>query len=194
MSSFSQIPPEANLLLSLCHYPSGVMGNEVLNIKDSFNRDLFLTLAREHGIEAVVWDNLKDSAILKMLPLSVTETLKASSAKSLARNTFIATVVGEALTLLRENDIEPVMLKGMALEYAWYGGRGLRQMTDADILIPREQALKARRLLLEGGFTSLPMKSLFHRPIMLHIGKHLPSLLKNGIMVEIHHDLFGERT
>ena len=101
---------------------------------------------------------MKDSAILKMLPLSVKETLKASSDKSIARNTFIASVVGEALTLLRENDIEPVMLKGMALEYAWYGGRGFRQMTDADILVPREQALKARSLMLENGFSSPHLK------------------------------------
>jgi hypothetical protein len=35
------------------------------------------------------------------------------------------------------------------------------------------------------------VKSFFHKIILAYAGKHLPSLIKSGTSVEIHHDLFG---
>ena len=70
---------------------------------------------------------------------------------------------------------------------------GLRQMSDVDILINRDECIKARDILISKGYESFPVKSVFHEPIIPYFGKHLPSLIKNGTSVEIHHELFGER-
>jgi hypothetical protein len=86
-----------------------------------------------------------------------------------------------------------VILKGMALENSVYGTAGLRQMSDVDILIDRNECIIARDLLIVNGYVSLPVKSLFHKLILPYSGKHLPSLIKNGTSVEIHHELFGGR-
>jgi len=64
-------------------------------------------------------------------------------------------------------------------------------MTDVDVLMKREDCLKARELLINNGFTSLPLKSPLYKLILMHTGKHLPSLIKNGFSFEIHHKLFG---
>jgi hypothetical protein len=87
--------------------------------------------------------------------------------------------------------IKVVLLKGLALELTVYGNKGLRQMTDTDILIRREDYLKAQGLMMNNGYDSAPVKSGFHKPIMEWTGKHLPSLLKNGLSIDIHIGLFG---
>ncbi|OFY44742.1 MAG: hypothetical protein A2Z69_01575 [Bacteroidetes bacterium RBG_13_44_24] len=84
-----------------------------------------------------------------------------------------------------------MLLKGLALEISVYGNKGIRQMTDVDVLISRENCIRACKILLAGGFASLPVKSPFHKLIITYTGKHLPSLVKNGFSIEIHHDLFG---
>jgi hypothetical protein len=100
--------------------------------------------------------------------------------------------MGEVLHLLNNEDIKTVILKGLALENSVYGNAGLRQMTDVDILINREECIKARNILLKAGYVSLPVKSFFHKMIIPNYGKHLPSLIKGGASVEIHHKLFGD--
>jgi hypothetical protein len=66
-------------------------------------------------------------------------------------------------------------------------------MSDVDVLIRRDQCIEARNILLRSGFVSLPLKSFLHRLIIAYVGKHLPTMTRNGTSVEIHHDLFGGR-
>ena len=110
---------------------------------------------------------------------------------SLSRNTFNTESMSEVLHLMNESGIKTVLLKGLALELTVYGNAGLRQMSDVDILISRNQSMRARQILINNGYISLPVKSIFHKPIIAYMGKHLPSLIKNGTSVEIHHELFG---
>src|SRR5450759_4479599 len=92
--------------------------------------------------------------------------------------------MGEVLRLLNGENIKTVLLKGLALEFSVYGNAGLRQMSDVDVLISREQCIEARKLLISNGYVSLPVKSVFHELIIADFGKHLPSLIKNGTSVE----------
>jgi hypothetical protein len=62
-------------------------------------------------------------------------------------------------------------------------------MNDNDILIKPDEALKAWNLLQQAGFSNEPLKSPLHKKIMTGIGKHLPSLYKEGYAIEIHHRL-----
>jgi hypothetical protein len=45
---------------------------------------------------------------------------------------------------------------------------------------------------MDKGFISHPVKSVFYKPILADLGKHLPTLTKDGFALEIHHELFGE--
>jgi hypothetical protein len=99
----------------------------------------------------------------------------------------------DVLRMFNAEKIKTVVLKGLALENSVYGSSGLRQMSDIDILIDRNECIKARKILMSNGYKSLPVKSPFHEMIIDHFGKHLPSLIKNGTSVEIHNELFGDR-
>jgi hypothetical protein len=78
----------------------------------------------------------------------------------------------------------------MALEYSVYDAKGLRQMSDNDILIKKEDALRAWQLLQTIGFQHKTIKSALHAKILPEIGKHLPALIRDGYAVEIHTRLF----
>jgi len=64
-------------------------------------------------------------------------------------------------------------------------------MTDLDILVKQEDAIRMRKILLKNGYESAPLIShVFEKKIFRH-GKHLPEMYKKGLSVEIHFKLFG---
>ncbi len=151
----------------------------------------FSYLANRHGIAALISHNLERHKLLPGIPEETVEYLKGTNMLSLSRNIFNVASMSEVLLLFDRENIKTILLKGLALELTVYGMTGLRQMSDVDIFIVREQCLKARKILMDNGFLSLPVKSAIHRVIMADTGKHLPSLTRGGFTVEIHNKLFG---
>ena len=193
MKSEVTIRDEENLLLRLCRLE---FSDEQINKIRSLiavvtDWNYFRNLANEHGVAALVWTNLEKYQLYSGIPENVVSFLRGALMRSLSRNTFNTVSMGEVLRLLNSENIKTVILKGLALENSVYGNSGLRQMSDVDILINRAECIKARKILLSNGYESLPVKSIFHEFIIAYTGKHLPSLLKNGTSVEIHHELFG---
>jgi hypothetical protein len=195
MKNEVRIRDEESLLLRLCRLE---FSNEQLSrimslIPAITDWNYFRNLANEHGVAALVWNNLEKYQFHSGLPEDIVFFFRGALMRSLSRNTFNTESIGEVLRLLNKENIKTVVLKGLALENSVYGNTGLRQMSDVDILINREECINARKILISNGYTSLPVKSFFHKPILAYYGKHLPSLIKNGISVEIHHELFGGR-
>lgn len=193
MSFFADISPEEQLLISLCRLSFSEKQKKNIRTltKKITDIDKFAYLANEHGIIALVYHNLKETGAGDLLPEEKMASLANSRMKSLGRNTFLYKNIEQVLELLfRQGKIKTVLLKGMALELSVYGNKGLRQMNDIDILVPREQCMEARRILLNNGFQSIPLKSPLYNLILPYYGKHLPELIKGGISVEIHHKLF----
>jgi hypothetical protein len=56
------------------------------------------------------------------------------------------------IQLLKENDIEIMLLKGSALTLLYYHDAGARPMADMDIMVPMEKAEKAIRILKDNGW------------------------------------------
>jgi hypothetical protein len=195
MKSEIRISDEEHLLLELCRLE---FSDEQINRIRSLlavitDWPYFSNLANEHGVAALVWYNLEKYRLHSEIPEAVAYFLKCTLMRSLGRNTFNTESMGEVLRLLNAENIKIVILKGLALENSVYGNQGLRQMSDVDILINRDECIKARKILISNGYVSLPVKSFFHKQILAYYGKHLPSLIKNGTSVEIHHELFGGR-
>ena len=194
MSLHADISPEEQLLISLCRLSFSEKQKKNIRIltKKITDIDKFVYLANEHGIIALVYHNLKETGAGDLLPEEKMASLANSRMKSLGHNTFLYKNIEQVLELLfRQEKIKTVLLKGMALELSVYGNKGLRQMNDIDILVPRTQCMEARRILLNNGFQSIPLKSPLYNLILPYYGKHLPELFKGGISVEIHHELFN---
>jgi hypothetical protein len=185
---------EEDLLLKLCRQSFNEA--DTAGITDLVKRvndwKYFLHLSNIHGIEALAYHNFKLVEALSFIPQEVSGILRNSRLKNLVRNEFNLMITAEAARLLGKEGIPVVLLKGMALEQIVYGNKGIRQMSDVDILVPPDKCIRARQVLLNNEFQSLPLKSIFHRLILRSTGKHLPSLKKHGGMIEIHHDLFGD--
>jgi hypothetical protein len=193
MNSNPEIKNEEILLLGLCRLSFTEPQAKKIKtlVKSITDWEYFALLANEHGIVALVYHNLEQLGILQQVPEKVAASLNNGLLMSLSRNTFLNSMMLEVLALLNENNIKAVLLKGQALENMVYGNCGLRQMTDIDILLDRGSHKNARKVLLERGYVSLPVKSIFHIPIIAYSGKHLPSVIKNGASIDIHLELFS---
>ena len=151
----------------------------------------FATLAGKHGVAALAYNNLEKLKFLQYLPPDISDSLRSTFMMNIARNTRFTEAMPKVLKVLNRQNIKTVLLKGLALELSVYGNSGLRQMSDVDILVARENCLRAREILMDQGFISYPVKSVFHKAIITHTGKHLPTLSRNGFAIDVHHELFS---
>ncbi|MDX9729673.1 MAG: nucleotidyltransferase family protein, partial [Bacteroidales bacterium] len=120
---------------------------------------LFASLAVRHGVAALVWQNISDLGLAGRVPETERTLLEGLRFKSIARVAWISEAAAGVTSLLEREGIRVVLLKGLALEHTVYGSRGLRQMSDADLLVSPSDALKARDLLIRDGFRSMHLKS-----------------------------------
>jgi len=179
------------LLLSRVEFTAGDKEKVFDECRSFTSWKSFARLAVRHGVAALVWQNMTDMALDSMVPEPERTLLEGLRFKSIARVSWIAGVAAEVTRVLEWNGIKTVLLKGLALEHTVYGSRGLRQMSDADLLVSPDDALRARDILIHEGFESMPMKSPLYRNIILDLGNHLPELHRGGISVDLHHRLFG---
>lgn len=162
-------------------------------LKEVSDWDRFLKLANEHGVIALEAYNLRELGISDLVPEKIIEVLDNARMKTIIRNTWQTQQWKEVNSILSAAGIKHVLLKGMALEHTVYRSLGLRQMTDTDILVKRSDALNAWQHLLQHGFIPEPLKSPLHQKIILDLGKHLPTLIRESYQLEIHHRLFREK-
>ncbi|MGD0341473.1 MAG: nucleotidyltransferase family protein [Bacteroidales bacterium] len=193
MKNDLNIRDEEILLMGLCRLSFGVELKVMLTALAETVTDwnYFFTRANAHGVAALIYHNVEKLGFLYLMPGEITGKFRNAMMMSLSRNAANIESMGEVLRILNHENIKTILLKGLALELTVYGNCGLRQMTDVDVLVSRDNCMKARKLLMENGFESLPVKSIFHKPIIADIGKHLPTLIKKGFPVEFHHELFG---
>ncbi|NMC41352.1 MAG: nucleotidyltransferase family protein [Bacteroidales bacterium] len=195
MVKMAEIRNEEIVLLGLSrlHFNEELTGKISALLEEITDWDYFTRLASEHGIAALVYYNLQQLGLIAGIPPEKADILHSSLLLSITRNAFHLTGAEDIISLLNSEGIKSVLLKGLALETTVYGNKGLRQMTDVDLLISRNDYLRARKILMENGFDSNSLKSGLHKPIMAWTGKHLPSLMRNGLSADIHLELFPGR-
>ena len=182
------------LLLLLCRYPYDDKNREqlsklIMEISDWLG---LVNLINAHGIIALAAYNIKEAGLAKEVPQEAMAILENGYIKSVVRNLWLTERWKEVNTILTNAGIKHMLLKGMALEHTLYDSKGLRQMTDNDILVKREDAIKTWELLKQNGFSQGLIKSPLHTAIQLDIGKHLPGLIKDNYSIDVHHKLFAE--
>lgn len=180
------------LLISLCQFPFENKNRETLSKLISEVQDWreLVRLINDHGIIALAAYNIKEAGLEKEIPPEAMAFLENGYRQSVVRNMWLIERWKEVNEILSKAGIKHILLKGMALEHTLYGSKGLRQMTDCDILINSENALKAWYLLQNEGFLHGIIKSPLHKKILTTTGKHLPSLSRDGFIIEIHNKLF----
>lgn len=181
------------LLLLLCHYPFDEKNRQPLShlIREVTDWGKLVKLINAHGIIALAAYNIKEAGLEKEIPPDAMAILENGYRKNMVRNAWLAERWKEVNSILCNTGIKHILLKGMALEHTLYDSKGLRQMSDNDILIKQEDSFKAWHLLQKEGFTSEPLKSPLFKKIMFDYGRHMPALYKDGYVIEIHTKLFN---
>jgi hypothetical protein len=155
--------------------------------------DRLLRLAERHRLTPLLHHHLQALGSASV-PEAVAEALRARHAANAQRNLFLA---GELVRIVRRLEAEgiPVLaLKGPVLAVTAFGDLALRQFYDLDLLVPPEDVLRTRRLLLANGYASdtdeAAVEATLQKPEKSQIAlQHAAT----GQVVELHWRLVPER-
>ena len=88
------------------------------------------------------------------IPADILAELQQMYLSCVARNLYVSHQLFTILTVLRNEHIPVILLKGAYLEEVIYGSLGLRTMADIDILVKKEDLARSQRVLLQAGYLS----------------------------------------
>lgn len=114
---------------------------------------LILERACSHQVYPLLYRNLRDLGF-PGVPEPVQAELKGLFMANALRNQLLAEELARLLRLLGEAGIRVVPLKGVALAQSLYGDPAARVCADIDILVPADEVVQARRLILANGYSS----------------------------------------
>ena len=147
----------------------------------------FVDIARQHHVTPLVYRSL--SAICSAaVPADALDLLRAEYHASARQSLALAGELLRLLSLFEGERIRAIALKGPALAAMAYGNLSLRQFGDLDILVRREDILRAKRLLLEQGYQ--PDLTMTEREERLYLQTHYVyefTRTDGAVYVELHY-------
>jgi hypothetical protein len=111
-----------------------------------------LALARFHGMAPLVFWQLATDDLLSAIPAPIAAACKDEYLQTLINNRRMQTIFQEVVSALGAEGIRVMALKGLALARRYYGEVALRPMTDMDLLVRREDVLRATATLRRLGY------------------------------------------
>ena len=126
-------------------------------IREILSQDIkwayFFERAKSEGVLSLVYENLSkiDNTQLSV-PADIWERLKNSYYTTAGRNILICQKLNTILTAFNQAGVKVILLKGIALIHTIYPNTALRPMHDIDILIKKEDLIKANEVLNSLGY------------------------------------------
>lgn len=121
--------------------------------KQSIDWHQVLQLAEQHGIVPLLNQTL-NQVCPEFVPEPVLKHLKLYCHINAVRNRVLTTELLDILKLLEANEISAIPYKGPALAEIVYRDLTLRQFSDLDILVKKQDVLKTKYLLCANGYQS----------------------------------------
>ena len=120
-------------------------------VQEGLDWDSLLELAFTNGVAQLVYRQLQ-AICPDGVPGAVLETLKAHFLENTARNLLLTGELLEILERLQAEGIPAVPIKGPVLAAAAYGDLSLRRFEDLDLLVRRQDFLRARDVIIAQGY------------------------------------------
>jgi hypothetical protein len=151
--------------------------------------EYLLGLASRHALTSFVSDVLIQNHAAEV-PAAVVTGLRTASHDRAPRSLALTAELVRLLDLFEANAIPGVPFKGPALATLLYGHVGLRESVDLDILIRRQDILRATSLMIAHGYvTDLPTEPA-QQAAYLRVRHELHFTSENGAcLVELHQAL-----
>jgi hypothetical protein len=179
---------EIDLLLCLARANLGPVeeGRVARILSGPLDWDRFLGMAERHRLLPLCARHLNRHAADRVPP-EVLLAMRRYTEQNVGRSLLLT---GELRTLLRrfeEAGIPAVAYKGPVLAQALYGSVALRDMLDLDIVVTKEDVLRARDLLFERGYRSAVPTGQRWDSYILASGCNFPLAQDStGFVVELH--------
>ena len=158
-------------------------------IRENLDWQYLIEMAQRHGVMPLFHKSLS-SACPQAVPPAIMETLQKYCQANDRRNLFLTGELIKLLHLFERNDIKAVPFKGPALAASVYGDLALRQFSDLDILIQKQDVLKTKDLLVSFGYTPAFQFRKIQANALLRYQYELPFVHKSGkIFVELQWEL-----
>ena len=152
--------------------------------------DSFVKIGSSHYVIPTLYYKLKQRNYLNLLNNELVSYLKEIYNQNLKRNIELVKESQEISSILKQNNIDHVFLKGTALISSIYSDKlGDRMIGDIDILVDKSQILKAKSLLVSNGNYNTQNFTEF-TPFMPE-EKHLHRMISENKLfaIELHFDL-----
>ena len=108
--------------------------------------------AREGMAPLILWMAKQDHRLQASLSDEVVSQLQAQKQRQHLHSLTLAGELVRTIRLFQSNGIGVVPFKGPTFAQRYYGDVGRRSFMDLDLLVPREQLLRARDLLVAAGY------------------------------------------
>ncbi len=147
------IGPASELLLSCARKTIGAGGSERIRVllQQPLDWTQVLSLALEHRVAPLLYWHVR-AACPELLPKQAAEFLQAYFQRNEQRNNFLTGELCRLIDLLRANGIPAIPFRGPVFAAALYGHLGLRYFDDLDLMVHRQDVLKALDCLASEGF------------------------------------------
>lgn len=153
--------------------------------------DLFVKISTSQLVLPALYCNYKRNHLLKFLPDDLVAYMHEIASLNSERNLQILEQINELNSLLSQNGVNPIFIKGAAnLIQDLYTDTAERMVGDIDFLVSGEQYHISVELMFDDGYDVL--KDSYHlRPDV----KHFSRLVKNDKIaaVEIHKEMVDEK-
>lgn len=148
--------------------------------------DYFFLLARRHAVLSLVYKQLQKYAA-DLVPPTKLKKWRQEHLENAARNVLLAAELCRLINLLGEHDVEAIPYKGPSLSIYAYGDLSLRRFVDLDVMVRKQDVLKARALLLEQDYAPAKNLTVDQQKLLLGTQHNMQFTREGGKMiVELH--------
>jgi hypothetical protein len=113
-----------------------------------------LELARRHGMMPLLARALENAGEIEGMPAGAREELKEFCKEHLFFSLGMTAELGRICGRFAAAGVEAAAVKGPVLAQQAFGGGGLRQYADLDIVVRQSDAARATRILMEDGYAA----------------------------------------
>jgi len=146
-----------------------------------------IELARVMRVRPLLYHRLKEKGLDHFLPDTCKSVLRGACRDTTLRNLRFYSELRRLSTVLKQEKIPLIVLKGMSLAGAVYGDIGLREMNDVDLLALPQHIQRIAELLADWGYAP---KVAVSPDDAREVHIHLPRLIKESVAgFEIHWNL-----
>jgi hypothetical protein len=152
-----------NMLLKLLFEPDGMKSPMLPDTAENkaFRDELpnrtnpnLLEQALREGVSCVLFYNIKKYGLTYILPQNDYRKLSSLYYTNMKRNLQVLGALRAVLEIFQEANIPCIILKGIALAEHVYPSIAMREMSDVDILVKKEDLFKSDECLFSLGYTS----------------------------------------